>query len=950
MFRSILEKFKDVSLNRLIIVFVLLMSFFCVTIVKLFKLQVLDDKKTLTIQKLTDDEEEKLYEIKQKTLPARGNIYDRNGKLLAYNELEYNLDFYNSAELKTNAERNAAILKLDELLNQYGLEKEFDFPMKLDENGNLIYTVSGDSLYRFLKNCFALISADDLTAAQRNITPDKLYQYLKKGNDYTSMFGISDDYTVEQALTIMCYRYQWYINNPSYASIRVVSGISDEFRIVMLENQNLVPCVEISKSYKRIYNDSIYFAHIIGYIGKIDETELAEFEDQGNTYYTAESKIGKLGVEKSFETYLQGVPGELKVMVNEDGRVVSKTVISDPVDGNDLYLSLDRDAQVAGYNLVEKNIASIVLNKMTSGLDYGSKGTKADDILIPVYEIYASLITNNVIDVSDFDKRELTPAEKNIYDSYLNYKSEIDDRIKDLISYGEGTKYNDCSDTTKEFIDFLYDSLRHRWEILTKNIDPDSEHFRLYADGELSLANFLFACVENGNVDASALNLPNGYYSSEEIYDALYNYILKKLETDSGYTKQIYRALIFNDQLSETNLCLVLYDQGVLKEDKESYEQLQNYVVSPYEFIRRKLSNLEITPAQIAQKPCSGSLVVTDPNNGSLLAMVSYPSYDNNRLTNSIDDDYYMKLIEDKSYPMLCRATQTRTNTGSTFKLLTSIAALTEGAIDLGTYITDEVVFKKIVPSPECHDNNGHGTIDVSGAIRDSCNYFFFETAYRFSLVDGVYSDEKGISVIRKYASLFGFDATTGVEISEFDPEISNTDAVRSAIGYFHNYAPIQIARYLTTVTNSGTCYDLTLIDSVRSKDGTVLYKKEPTVHHQLDMVDPAYWDAVHYGMRLVVEESVGSEFDDISVNVAGKTGTGQVSDNEPNNALFLSYAPYEDPEICVAVVLPNGYASVNAVHLAKEFYAYYYDGKNKDELLGGDIHAGDTSTNVVHD
>ena len=959
MFSSLIEKSKDSFVVRSVIVFILMIVLFMLVAVKLFGLQVVTEKKSPEadmqeldrISKAGKDESEAGYKyVTEYVLPARGNIYDKNGNLLAYNVQDYNLYLINSASLKNNEERNAAMLGLSKLLKQYGYEPDFTFPLVVDESGRLSYTVSDNALYRFLKNCFGLPSANDLTAEQKETTPDELYDYLKKGNKITSMFGIDDKYTRDEALEIMKYRYQLYTNNPSYAKIKLVSGISEEFRIVLLENLSNIPCVEIEKTYKRVYNDSLYFAHVIGYIGTINEAELAASKKVGLDIYTSESKVGKLGVEQSYDDYLQGSLGEVRVTLNSSGQIVEKTRISEPVDGNDLYLTIERESQIAGYYLVEKNVAAILLSKLVNSMSYGSMGTSADEITIPVYEVYSALIENNVIKVSDFNERELSDAEKNIYEPFSSEKGSWTLKLKELLKQDNTVKYNDCDENTKELLDYLYSALRNGWAVVNKNIDTDSEHFKKYLKGEASISEFLNACIENGNIDTSVLKLSDGYYSTDELYKILYEFIAEKLKTDNGFEKKIYRLMIMGGKISPKDLCLALYDQGVLREDKESYNALANYRLSTFEFIKRKINNLEITPAMLALRPCSGSMVVTDPFNGKVKALCSYPSYDNNRLTNSIDYDYYTELSEDKSYPMLCRATQSKTSTGSTFKPLTAIAALTEGTITAGTTIHDDVKFEKITPSPSCWSTRSHGYINVSEAIMYSCNYFFFETAYRFSTRGGNYSDERGLSVIHKYAEKFGFNSLSGVEIQESMPEISNTDAIRTSIGYYHSFAPVHMAKYVSTIANSGTCYNLTLIDQVKSKEGVVVYEKEPSVYYKLDEVAKNSWDAVHIGMRKVVITSLPSVFKGFNISVAGKTGTQQVSLKQPNNALFISYAPYENPEIAVAVVLPNGYTSSNAAKVAKEYYDFYFNGNNKENLLSGKVYAGEADGTKVGD
>jgi penicillin-binding protein 2 len=170
---------------------------------------------------------------------------------------------------------------------------------------------------------------------------------------------------------------------------------------------------------------------------------------------------------------------------------------------------------------------------------------------------------------------------------------------------------------------------------------------------------------------------------------------------------------------------------------------------------------------------------------------------------------------------------------------------------------------------------------------------------------------------------MYGLSDTSGVEIDEASPQLSDQDSVRTAIGQGNSgYTTTQLARYITTVANSGTCYDLTLIDCVKDTDGTIISDNSATIRNVIDMPS-SYWDAIHEGMRGVVENK--SYFEDLSVHVAGKTGTAQENTSKPNHALFLCYAPYEDPQISVATRIANGYSSDYAAKLACRVLKYYY-------------------------
>ncbi|MBQ6661518.1 MAG: hypothetical protein IJM57_08895 [Lachnospiraceae bacterium] len=934
------ENNRSLISDRLVPVSIFLALVFLVLCIRLFMMQIIEGPKTSVRQ-----QDSTSY---IKTIPVqstRGNIYDCKGVLLAYNDLQYNLEMFNSASLSTNAQKNAAIYSLIGLLREFNYTREFDFYIKVDEYGQFYFTVQDMALLRFKKNVYSLKSVNELTDEQKAATAQDIYEFLRYGNKSLRMFQISDDYSVEDALEIMAYRYQLMILYPSYSTFRIVSDISDEARISFYENTTKIPGIEITKSTKRVYNNAEYYAHIIGYIGLINSEELAEFRET-STKYNETSVVGKLGIEKSCEQYLSGVDGVATIIVNESGAVISKTVTTEPIAGNDLYLTLDTDLQIGGYNILLRNIAGILLTAIVPDMDYGSRGENASDIKIPIYEVYYALISNHAINTAHFTADDATDLEKSVYEKYEQEENRIWSKLLELLAADNEVTNKEAGETMEEYLQFLYTKLGpSNWDILnTSAINTSDEQYVLYTERNLSLSKFLQYAITQGWVKLDRLNIGSEYYDTNELYGYLYDYIVGHLRDDSEYQSKIYRTLVFNYTLKGREIAMLLFDQGVLKEDTDSYRALKNGTLSAYNFITRKIKLLEITPAMLALEPCSGSLILTDPNTGVVKCMASYPSYDNNYLTNSVDIEYYNKLLADKSYPMVCRATTSRTTTGSTFKPLMSIAGLSEGVIKVGSTILDEGVFEKVDPSPKCwaYPSN-HGKETVTDAIQDSCNYFFYEIGYRLSLNEKEeYIDAKGIRTIQKYADLFGLSEKSGVEMSEYTPSISNTDAVRTAIGYYHSFAPIHIARYVTTITNSGTCFNLTLVDKVITQNGELLLKNQAEVRNYIDVSD-SYWDAVKLGMYRVVNDTTSMKkiFSDFKVKVAGKTGTAQVSLNHPNNALFISFAPYQSPEVSLTVVIPNGFASSNAAGVAREFYGFYFEGENKEALLSGNFIAG---------
>ena len=211
-----------------------------------------------------------------------------------------------------------------------------------------------------------------------------------------------------------------------------------------------------------------------------------------------------------------------------------------------------------------------------------------------------------------------------------------------------------------------------------------------------------------------------------------------------------------------------------------------------------------------------------------------------------------------------------------------------------------------------------------------------------------IVDNEKGLNKLKKYAGKYGLTSKSGIELPEADPTFSSIDVVRSSIGQgTNNYTPVQLSRYVTTVANGKTCYDLTLVDktvnTVSKKTTTNSAKKKNTLD-----VSSSTLSAIKTGMKNVVNSGSLTLFSKVPVIVAGKTGTAQINANEPNHALFVSFAPYSNPEISVTVQIPNGYTSSNAAELASNVYKYYYDKNSRKKLLNKKVSSPTIGT--VHD
>ena len=409
--------------------------------------------------------------------------------------------------------------------------------------------------------------------------------------------------------------------------------------------------------------------------------------------------------------------------------------------------------------------------------------------------------------------------------------------------------------------------------------------------------------------------------------------------------------MIPKNQVTGKQLCLLLLEQSVLDYDEATYQQIRNGSITPYGFLLNKINNIEITPAQLALDPCTGSTVITDVNTGEIKALVSYPGYDNNKLANGVDAEYYAKLNDDNSNPQWNYATQEKTAPGSTFKMLTSTVGLAEGVISTSTEINCTGIFTEVDNHPKCHVYPGrHGLDTVSEAIRDSCNVFFYTIGYNLSFRDtGTYNDATGIKYFQKYASIFGLDKKTGLEIAESQSQIADEYPVMAAIGQSNNNITTSaLSRYVTAVS-SGKLYDYQLMNKIVDCDGNVLVNYEPSYEDISSTLSADEWNSIRSGMNLVVKNS--SAFRNFNINVAGKTGTAQQVSTRPNHALFVGNAPYEAPQISIATRIAYGYTSSNAAAVSKNILSVYFGQQTADEILALKAEgANSSSSNTVAD
>ena len=353
--------------NRIIIMGVLLMVLFCLLIYRLFVLQIIQGDEHLANFN---------YKIK-KTIEisgARGNIYDCNGKTLAYNQLAYTVTLENTDETsriareRTNANgkngqkvtendvKNEVIYKLIKVLETNGDTINYSLPMTVNSKGKLKFTVSGSSLARFKKDIYGITNIDNLSGDEKkkaekylNSTPEEVYEYLRSGKNGPqgtgNMFGIADSYSTEDTLKIMSVRYDVFMNRYSQTTpITVATNISDKSIAAISEHDDEYPGVSIKADSLRKYNDAKYFSSVLGYTGVVSESELKELNGNGGKY-EANDVVGKTGIEKTMESTLQGKKGQKDVLVDNLGKVIKTVKTTKASAGNNVYLTIDREQE-----------------------------------------------------------------------------------------------------------------------------------------------------------------------------------------------------------------------------------------------------------------------------------------------------------------------------------------------------------------------------------------------------------------------------------------------------------------------------------------------------------------------------------------------------------------------------------------------------------------------------
>lgn len=883
---------------------------------------------------------------------TRGNIYDYNGKLLAYNELSNSVTIEDMYESTTagSAAKNAALKKVLAILHENGDRLSCDFNIYLDENEEYAFDVTGTRLQRFLADVYGRAKITDLKEKEKSATAEDIIQYLgerysigeRTNPDDADSFVVGLGYTPQELLEIITIRYNMALTSyQKYIPVTIATDVSEETVAMIKENSEELLGIEIAADTVRKYTNGPYFSHIIGYTGKISTEELAALNSEegmdgvekalDTKEYELNDIVGKSGIEKVMEEYLQGTKGYETVLVDRVGREIETKDRVEPEAGKDVYLTIDADLQAAVYNILEKFVAGILVDKIVNIKNYDATDVSSANLKIPIDDVYSALFANGIIDISSLARAPQGETQADVYQVFLAKKQEVMDRLETELLSGT-TPYNQMSEEYQVYESYIVNTLLGDGGVLT-GVDRTDETYNNWTKEEIiSIREYLEYAISQNWIDVTKFDVDARYVDSAEVYSNLVQYIMEELDC-KAFDKNLFQYMIEQDRISGRQVCMLLIEQDVINPSEERIQALKNGTVSAFNFMVDLIRNLEITPAQLALDPYSASCVITDVNTGDVRALVSYPSYDNNRLANGVDSEYYARINgDDLSSPLINYATQSALAPGSTYKMVSATAALMENVVSLSSLTDCNGVYTRFPDyHPKCWKTSGHGNLNLSQAITNSCNIYFYEVGYQLGWNGEKYDSDLGNEKLTYYADLYGLTEKSGVEIEESVPKVSTDLSVVSAIGQGSNaFTTVGLARYVTTVANSGTCYNLTLLDKVTDHTGNLIRDYQAEVRNTIEMPQ-SYWDAIHEGMRGVV--AAKKYYQDFPIVAAGKTGTAEESKSRPNHGLFVGYAPYDEPEIAMAIRIMNGYSSDYAAQISKQILTYYYGLDEDNEL-----------------
>ncbi len=904
-----IEQLKELIQNRIFVLLCGILLLFSSLVIRLFDLQLVggEDYAQSTTASVS----------KTMTIPApRGNIYDRYGRPLAENTVAYSVQINNSITLDLGEYRIPLMQDLANILWKKGATPSDELPIA---SSGFFFTFEG--------------TEKEIQAQEE---------------EWKTKIGLSKDQLNYSASECLDFLYETYDTPASFtepqkrAYVSLCMDLSDQNLMVLLITENLV-------NYGETLTDELPIDMNFPYSFTFGNSTTRE-QNFKNSVSMKEDELSYTSVETL--AYLQeffGLPDFLPIDMVRNATGLRYSIY---LQRYQQYQSVTVAADVSDKSLayIEENnnifdnvaIDTVSLRVYPEGeyfshvLGYIRQMTEAD------YAIYSNDYDENGSPIySNSDIVGQTGVEK-LYERDLNGTDgkiliEVDSlgrQISELETVEPIPGKDVFLTMDSELQALAFDTLEEQLQkaIITKLTTSTTDSVTLVD---------LFSAMINAN-HISPQKIMTSYEPYQ--YDVYRRFLDSNPEFDPESDMAVEEVRNFllegllNGNFTTRDSMLIAIEQGTMTATEEEILSLANGGGDPYSMILNRLESGDLTPGETALDPCTGSVFVTDVNSGEVLASVSYPSYDNNELVNVFNNEYYNNLLQDTNTPLVYRPLKQKKAPGSTFKMVTAMAGLETGVITPYTEIQDKGIYTDAgTPYARCliYSNYGgsHGMVDLSFSLEVSCNYYYYEVAYRLGNAANN-STEAGITTLNEYAAAFGLNSTTGVELEEYVPTMASPyykerivklfnpdattsqtrwtdgDTIRAAIGQSVNsYTPAQITRYIATLANGGTLYQLHMIDKLNNADGS-LYYETPEIIENVASFSQSSIDAIHEGMLAVTEGDRGTmrtSFADFPVQVAGKTGTAEEDKDRSSHSWLVCFAPYDDPQIAITVMIPFG-------------------------------------------
>lgn len=893
------ERLGELLRNRLFVLLAAAAVIFMILVGRLFFMQIVNGEEA--------DASLTSSVTREVTIPAaRGNIYDRYGRPLAVNEAAFSVEIDDSITVDYE-DADAEAVSLYKKLIKNGYVVGDDLPITKDAPYE--FTISSDELEEWKTNI-------GLTKKQMNYTAEETLNYLYE------RFGITDaDMTEEEKRAL------------------VSLGININDKNIMITN--LIMTIETNGG--EIVDELPISQEQPYYFLLEDEDEILSWK---SSVSMSEEELD-YDAEESMQYLIElfGIPENISPSMQRKVAAVRYS----------LYLQRYKKYQPV---TVAREINDEVIAAVEENLDK-FPGVSVETESMRVYEdgeIFSNII-GYIRQISDTELQEY--SEYGYTSGDIVGKTGIE-KVMELELNGQdgkmlvevdnmGRKISTLETEAPVSGDDVFLTIDKELQISAYNYLKDALAdaiitrltSELEKDVPVTLKQLFTSMIDSNNISVTEV------MKAEDGYQKVLKDIILAHDPDIDVTdsedkteaKQVLTNAVDNGTISYTTLIYVMIEQGVITADDNYKARIASGELTPFNVIIEKLESGDLEPAETGLEPCTGSVVVSDVNSGEVLALVTYPSYDNNELVNTFNNEYYNKLLEDPTTPLVNRPLMQKKAPGSTLKMITAIAGLETGVITLDTQIRDKGIFKDAgTPYANCliYSLNGstHGYVDVSHALEVSCNYFFYEVGYQLGNDTENPRSLKGITILDEYYDAFGLNSPTGVEIGESAPSMASPsykeevikwqnpeatssqtawtsgDTIRAAIGQSVNsFSAASMNKYVATLANGGTRYKMHLLDKVKSSDGTVTEEVEETVENVLEIA-PENLEAVYEGMLLVTQGSKGTlrnVFKDFPIDVAAKSGTAEENKNLSSHVWFVGFAPYDDPQIAVTVMIPFG-------------------------------------------